>query len=348
MASSANAHRAVAIGVSGGLGIALPAAAWAATLPFPDINDIVRADAVPFAAGALVGVGALAACTGILAHRAERPESAEAAEEASFASVFGDAGEASPRAQRFKRSTPKGVPVIARAVDAPSMEDAWAEIDAMLDDDSPISCDPARSKDMYQIAFEEMRRTASAPHATAEAAAGTAPAASAPADSTAVFLAAARPAVAVPQPEPVPAMPTAPEVPVADYRGHEAMWAAALSILDEDAAPVTAAPSAAVPVPAAPAHAAAAPVAAAAPGIPTTPAPVPGPVRADLTGTATAERLAAVAEGEREVAVHSRVNEILEEEFRRVASKSVRRTSREFLRVIQGGTMSMPRLQAEA
>ena len=37
--------------------------------------------------------------------------------------------------------------------------EAWAEIDAMFKDGSPISCDPTRSKDMYQIALEELRRS---------------------------------------------------------------------------------------------------------------------------------------------------------------------------------------------
>ena len=45
--------------------------------------------------------------------------------------------------------------------------------------------------------------------------------------------------------------------------------------------------------------------------------------------------------------MHSRVNSLIEEEFDQVPSQSVRRTSREYLRVIQGGTASFPRLRAE-
>ena len=62
----------------------------------------------------------------------------------------------------------------------------------------------------------------------------------------------------------------------------------------------------------------------------------------------TAERAQAVAEGKRETALHGHVNRLVSEELDRARSKSVRRSSREFLRVIQGGTMSMPVLTAEA
>ena len=59
-------------------------------------------------------------------------------------------------------------------------------------------------------------------------------------------------------------------------------------------------------------------------------------------------RMSAVAEGANETVRHTRINEILEEELEKVPSQSMRSTSREYLRVIQGGTMSMPRLSAEA
>ena len=29
-------------------------------------------------------------------------------------------------------------------------------IDSMLDDDSPVSCDPVRSRDVYQVAIDEL------------------------------------------------------------------------------------------------------------------------------------------------------------------------------------------------
>ena len=34
--------------------------------------------------------------------------------------------------------------------------EAWSMIDSMLDDDSPVSCDPARSRDVYQVAIDEL------------------------------------------------------------------------------------------------------------------------------------------------------------------------------------------------
>ena len=420
MASSTKAHRAVAAGISGGVGIVLPLAAAAATMPFADAHELVRADALPVAAGALAGVGLFAFADYLLDRREERL-SAEAEEAASFASVFGGTEAASPRetapsmaeeatphmgrAARSRRTAPKGVPVISRAVDALDEADAWAEIDAMLNDDSPISCDPARSKDMYEIALEELRRAERAQTASAastattaytagasssawgSAAAGHVPAGypSASPESTDVFMALANGAVStasIPQQQVAPqaapvadfdldeveeasardaaiaslygstadmAKPTAPQtavapltikrapapasVPVADYSGHEDTWAAALAILEEDA-PVSSAP-------AAPAHFRSQPVSAsAAPA-----ASVPSPAQ---TAYVAPDRMALVAEGGNATRAHAHVNAILEEEFDKVPSSSVRRTSREFLRVIQGGTASMPRLQAQA
>ena len=46
--------------------------------------------------------------------------------------------------------------------------------------------------------------------------------------------------------------------------------------------------------------------------------------------------------------MHAHVNELIEQELGQIASPTVRRSSREYLRVIQGGTASMPALQAEA
>ena len=59
-------------------------------------------------------------------------------------------------------------------------------------------------------------------------------------------------------------------------------------------------------------------------------------------------RARAVAEGARSTRMHSHVNEILSEELDRVESQGVRRTSHEYLRVILGGTASMPALKVEA
>lgn len=379
MASSAYAHRVAAIGISGGLGVALPFAAYAATLPFRGLDgmrDLVGGDIVPFAAGTLAGVGILAISAGLMDRRAARRDADEADEGARFSAAFAGADAVAPRTSAH-RSEPKGVPVIARAVDAMDEEAAWAEIDAMLSEDSPVSCDPLRSKDMYEIALDELRRAeqgrreraAATPCPTAAssgaslaglpdigspvaqvtaagATAATGPFAQVPA-------AAVRPAAVpvprgveqgtsspfaretVPSPsasavQPASASSSAPvEVAVTDYSGHEAMWAEALAVLAEDAPAPVSAPA----TPVSPDATAAFMAAAGA---------------ADATSHLSPERMAAVAEGAARTGVHNRVNEILEEEFERVPSYAVRNTGREYLRVIQGGTSAMPRLQVEA
>ena len=375
MATSIKANRAVTAGVSGGIGVVLPLAAVAATVPFGGTEEAARM-ALPFAVGALAGVG-LFALTDRLSVRAAERRAAEEAEAAAFTSIFNGADAVEPHTaqvssesasvgKRFThRAAPKGVPVISRAVDALDEADAWAEIDAMLNDDSPISCDPTRSKDMYEIALDELRRAERARAEQAspadEVAAAPVSASAAAPESTDVFLAlaAGRPTTASVQPEtaapaaasavqfdvdeaeetsaraaamaslygasaefqpstasapaaapaPVPAPAT---VAVADYTGHESTWAAALAILEDDTSD---APSAVSP----------SETAYVAPG-----------------------RMAAVAEGGNATRDHAHVNALIKEEFDRVSSSSVRRTSREYLRVIQGGTASMPRLQAQA
>lgn len=315
-----------------------------------------------------------------------------------------------------RRRSLDDVPVIARAQDALPEDAAWAELDSMLDDGTSISCDAATSKDIYQIAFEELARGASAQAAAAAGAAPSQPATSQtgrdgarsvadalPADVTASILSsalqqaavtaalsaepasdeldtdaarrqalssldsvtadsaaeapgsaldagettvipvqgAAQPADAEDGAEatgavsetpraaaPVsalaaPAPQTGAEAGGSEFAGHEDMWAAALAILDEGDGPADAA--SAVTVPAQPAVA-----------------------RPIGLHAASGSRAAAIAEGRRETAEHGHVNELLDEELARVPSKSVRRTGREYLRVIQGGTMSMPRLKAEA
>ena len=72
MAIAKTAYRKNAIGISAGLGIAVPLAAYAATLPFDGVNEIVRMDAMPFAAGILAGVGMLAITGHMLDARADR------------------------------------------------------------------------------------------------------------------------------------------------------------------------------------------------------------------------------------------------------------------------------------
>lgn len=451
MASKQHGHRAIAVGISGGIGLAVPLLAHVATQSSPEAQATVASLSIPFALGSFAGVGAYVLSSSLF-DMMDRREAERAAESASatataqadapasaqgaFEQESGDAapfaaGECAPAAvttsfeadiERFfgRHGKPDDVPVIARAADAMSEAQAWEEIDSMLSDSSPVSCDPLQSKDIYQIAFEELARSgatgvvgrasaarhaAPAPAAGASAASAAATAAagdaSVPADATATFMAIAAsregvteslskdrldeiasreaamgsldimvaeedmPAVApVAQPaQPVTVAPQAGaavqatslidldldepsgfvfqpaqagsvavaadaadvaaepvasaassstdnesqtvEVPMVDYSGHEEMWAEALAILEEPAAP-------AVPM-----------------------------------GAHFAPRVAAVNEGRRATAVHSHVNQLLDQELNHIESQSMRHTSREFLRVIQGGTAAMPRLQAE-
>ena len=445
MASKQHGHRAIAVGISGGIGLAVPLLAHVATQSSPEAQAAVASLSIPFALGSFAGVGAYVLSSSLFdmmdRHEAERAvESASvaataqvdapAAAQGAFARESGSAapfvaGECASAAvttsfeadiERFfgRHGKPDDVPVIARAADAMSEARAWEEIDSMLSDSSPVSCDPLHSKDIYQIALEELARSgatgvvgkasAAPAGASADATSATAAAASdasVPADATATFMAIAAsregvteslskdrldeiasreaamgsldimvaeedmPAVApVAQPaqpvtvapqagaavqatslidldldEPsgfvfqpaqagsvavaadaadVAAEPVAPvassstdnetqtvEVPMVDYSGHEEMWAEALAILEEPAAPA---------------------------------APM---------GAHFAPRVAAVNEGRRATAVHSHVNQLLDQELNHIESQSMRHTSREFLRVIQGGTAAMPRLQAE-
>lgn len=453
MASKQHGHRAIAVGISGGIGLAVPLLAHVATQSSPEAQATVASLSIPFALGSFAGVGAYVLSSSLFdmmdrreAERAAESASATAAAQADApASAQGafeqESGDAAPFAagecasaavttsfeadiERFfgRHGKPDDVPVIARAADAMSEAQAWEEIDSMLSDSSPVSCDPLQSKDIYQIAFEELARSgatgvvgraSAARHAAPAAAAGAsadaavatdaaaAGDASVPADATATFMAiaasregvteslskdrldeiasreaamgsldimvaeedmpavapvaqSAQPVTVAPQAgaavqatslidldldEPsgfvfqpaqagsvavaadaadVAAEPVAPaasssadnesqtvEVPMVDYSGHEEMWAEALAILEEPAAPA---------------------------------APM---------GAHFAPRVAAVNEGRRATAVHSHVNQLLDQELNHIESQSMRHTSREFLRVIQGGTAAMPRLQAE-
>lgn len=380
MAASVTTSRAVYAGLSCGLAFAVPVCAYAATLPFPQANGIVASCAVPFTVGALAGVGLVTAMSVVGDRRgAEGEDEAEAAFEAAEApgmwehtasaeepaQAEGRHHATQKHARRFfgKRDMPSDVPVIARAAGAMSEEDAWADLDALFSDDSPISCDATRSKDIYQIAFEELRRgnirtartdtpaaatgrmpaqgdavaeAASAPFAQPAAAvtaatAGTAAPATQAATgagvspaSTAMFMAlaeqrvTARTAASAPAStatvsaaEPVSVEPaSAPAAqPVDAFADRRGVWAAALDILSE-------------------------PVAAAAP--------------VAHEPYISASRAAAIEEGKRANRRHDHVNELIEEELGQTESPAVRRSSREYLRVIQGGTASMPALQAEA
>lgn len=408
MASQKHTHRSAAIGLSGGLALAVPLAAYAATLPFDGVHYVVRTAGLPFALGAFAGIGFYAMSAAFYESREEAEEADQvASDESFFATGILDGGTGMFR----RRGADDSVPVIARAVDAMSEAEAWAEIDQLLSEDSPVSCDASTSKDIYQLALEELARAASSsPDSTrATAAAGGATAsgqasaagpasvsanardASAAAGYTAgmpalaagsngdamqatsadldldepsgVFAvtddvvaavvaadaaaakaasdaaaAAAEAAAAVDAPAGAPvAAAVAQGVPVGDeasaafrddapvqevvmvdYTGHEEMWARAIAVLEEDAAPVAAVGSYR------PKHA----------------------LRTDFIDDPARAR--AVVEGARSTRMHSHVNEILSEELDRVESQGVRRTSHEYLRVIQGGTASMPALKVEA
>ena len=433
---------AISAGLTAGAGLALPVVAFAATLPFEGPHAVVSAAAVPFAVGSLAGAGIFALAARAIDSHAERVEE-EAAEERRGWGHHADNVAANGLFGRHN-AAPKGVPIIARAQGAPSEEEAWAEIDALLSDDSPISCDPATSKDIYQIAFEELRREA---ERTAQTAATPVPAASAtttvaedaaptasttagtareayraaavhvkPA-STAEYLAlagasapaaseravaTAAPAASVATVTPtLSAVAAAPATPVASAGAYqaparaqaaaadgvdnefEAARQAALASLDIPvgarsasdairAAAQTRAEAAPNPIRpslsgslgitgagARPAESAASVSAGASEDVPET---VPTVPMADYSGHEDmwAQALAVLAEepaprhdagyiaGKHARQLHDHVNALIEEEFDRSRSQSAKSTSREFLRVIQGGTASMRRLQAEA
>lgn len=479
MASSDATQRAVLAGLSCGIGLAAPVVMYAATLPFSSVNETVVAGAVPFAVGAVAGVGIYAASLGISEYRAQREERlfepdaiGGAANVNQYRSEFKTASipaqqqdaasyTAAPAAQvqseqpssaflsgltgAFqRRHADDGVPTIARAADAMDEAEAWSMIDSMLDDDSPVSCDPARSRDVYQVAIDELTNGGQTGSYNRDDIAAAARAVSgsqaAPAGSTAAFVAlvanaAASNAYSAPSTdanasagtsyadeamaadeetvaarraaesslwgapaqqqaaeaapynanlasmpiisdasaaaidlddldEPVisndmPYVVAAPvdvpasasqsvaadepvdatseeDVPMADYSGHEGMWAAAAAILDEvvEPAPIAAPVFTPAPQPAAPAyvgrHSAVFPEDTA---------------RISREGI---ERAEAIAAGVMENRRHERVNQILEEEIERLQSSTAKRTGRAYLSVIEGGTASFAPLRAEA
>lgn len=482
MASSDATQRAVLAGLSCGIGLAAPVVMYAATLPFSSVNETVVAGAVPFAVGAVAGVGIYAASLGISEYRAEhdgrlfQPDAMGGAanfnqhhSEFKTASIpaqqqgapqpaapAGQANAAQPSSAFLsgltgafqRRHADDGVPTISRAANAMDEAEAWAMIDSMLDDDSPVSCDPERSRDVYQVAIDELTNGGKTGSYNRDDIAAAARAVSgshaAPAGSTAAFVAlvanaannaaysgtssaaytsaasaastgqqSAAQAAPVADPfadEPLavdeetiaarraaesslwgasaqmqaaeaapynaklasmpiisdttgvdladldePAAITASidaqdrvdtgnlpdasleeDIPMADYSGHEDMWAAAVAIMAEVSEP--------------------APVAA------SVPAPAPASVAPAYVGRHSAvlpedtarisregiERAEAIAAGVMENRRHERVNQILEEEINRLESAAVKRTGRAYLSVIEGGTASFTPLRAEA
>ena len=465
MASSDATQRAVLAGLSCGIGLAAPVVMYAATLPFSSVNETVVAGAVPFAVGAVAGVGIYAASLGISEYRAQREERLfqpdamggaanlnQHQSEFKTASIPAQQQDATPYAAASasqtqteqstsaflsgltgafqRRHADDGVPTIARAADAMDEDEAWSMIDSMLDDDSPVSCDPARSRDVYQVAIDELTNGGQTGSLNRDDIAAAARAVSgsqaAPAGSTAAFVAlvanasnnaysatsadvdastdnsyvdeamtadeeavAARRAAesslwgapaqqqaaeAAPYNANLASMPiisgaagidlddldepaaiTASidaqdridtgdlpdaslevDVPMADYSGHEDMWAAATAILDEidEPAPVAAPAHVAAPQSAAPAY-----VGRHSAVFPEDTARI---------SRESIERAEAIAAGIMENRRHERVNQILEEEIERLQSSTAKRTGRAYLSVIEGGTASFAPLRAEA
>ena len=189
MASSDATQRAVLAGLSCGIGLAAPVVMYAATLPFSSVNETVVAGAVPFAVGAVAGVGIYAASLGISEYRGQHAERLFEPDAMGGAAQFGRtqnefktasipaqpyatpqtaAPAAQPNAEQpssvfsgltgafQRRHADDGVPTISRAANAMDEAEAWAMIDSMLDDDFPVSCDPERSRDVYQVAIDEL------------------------------------------------------------------------------------------------------------------------------------------------------------------------------------------------
>lgn len=302
MAHTRSQHIAIAAGLGCASTLLAPQTAQALpfaldSLPLDGLSALADSPVAPFAVGALVGTAVTSVVAAVELRGMQRRLSAEREAEkdqaapqmpqdASVTAVF-----EAPRAgftsrimtkitSATRRDPSEGVPVIARASNAPSEAEAWAEIDAFMEE-TPFSCDPSQSHDIYQIALAELasqRTGAVDTRAAAPSGAPSAPAASAaprprtieeerqadadaalatldklvdmdeppqPAASAPVKLSsgARRPVAAqvAPLSAAQPASPTAAPagtVAVADYSGHEAMWAEALAVFDEPAAPV--------------------------------------------------------------------------------------------------------------
>ena len=223
MAAQNYSHRAVAAGISGGLAVALPATAALVAVSLEGTAAPLVRTALSFAGGALVGIGLFAVSDRMLSQRGARDEDSSVEQR-----------------EAFHARAEQGVPVISRAVDAMDEEAAWADIDAMFAEDSPISCDPISSKDMYQIAFEELRRSEqlaqerSREEKVAQDAQMAAMASLYGSPASVVPATVPQPATPAESQEQVVTAPAEVEVPVADYSGHEEMWAAAVAILEED------------------------------------------------------------------------------------------------------------------
>lgn len=241
MASASVSNRLIAAGISGGAGIVLPVAVYAATLSMGSVNDVVREGAAPFGVGALVGVGLYAITAGLMDRSAADADIEGFRDEEAQHQDQDEVSAFSPEETGvfFRRRSRRlgDVPIISRAEGAPSEEEAWREIDSLFAGDSPVSCDAEKSKDLYEIALEAAAQGAAGQAASAAHFGGAAvghaaqPQAAQPvAPSTAHAAAhfAAQPVSVAPQ-----AAQPAYQAMSAQADDRAARWAAALDILGE-------------------------------------------------------------------------------------------------------------------
>ena len=442
MAQVRSHHLAVIAGLSGGGLLLAPQTAYAlalpANLPFDlpteGLEAFISSPVAPFAAGAVVGAVVTSAVAAVELRGLQKRLDASS-EERPFSwdddtAVFEKrdkkrerrerrAQRAEKRRARFHKHNPaEDVPVIARASDAPTEQEAWAEIDAFMNE-TPFSCSPAESHDIYELAFAELaQRTnatgvftrrpdltgATARQAGAVVAAAQAQAAvpSAPARSSADIEAerkadadaalrtldslgdleeppkavaplpiqakgypAARPASAArPVVAPAGAAVAQPAgitfdedglVTMADYSGHEAMWAAALAVLAEDgpsaatgsvpavSATVSGLDSTGVFLAAAQLARAAQPTAG---GVAMTDIPSQ-PVVLVPAYAVPVSNLGAQQQPARPVAPANRVDKIYREELAFIDQQRRNGVPHPHLSVVNGRTEAMPRLQAQ-
>ena len=282
------------------------------------------------------------------------------------------------------RDPSEGVPVIARA-GGMSEEEAWAEIDSFMSE-TPFGCDPDTSHDLYEIALAELatrRGPAPAPAAGSasprieEERRADAAAALRTLDSLGDLEEPEKPVPPVPIARTGrPAQASAPRadaprqpapVAMADYSGHEDMWAAALAVFEDDDAPAApAAPAARADAPAAvcarpgaqsPADStgvflAAAKIAALQTLKPSAPAQSAAttasiPAQQVLLVPAYAVPVSALASEAPAVSAADRVREIFNEELVRAEDDRRAGVRRPHLHVVDGRTQAMPRLTSQ-
>ena len=86
MASKQHGHRAIAVGISGGIGLAVPLLAHVATQSSPEAQATVASLSIPFALGSFAGVGAYVLSSSLF-DMMDRRDAERAAEYASVAAA---------------------------------------------------------------------------------------------------------------------------------------------------------------------------------------------------------------------------------------------------------------------